>query len=146
MYVCACARVCRCLYMRLCASMCTCVCVCVSVCVSHTLQTQKVTLLMVTHNPDVECYADRVLYIQAIPPLSFFLFLVSFLRPPRSCDRVLYTCRPPFFSFFCLAPPHPPTGQPHRIFLSFCFSALSAPDFPNASLVQGGKSMPERHA
>jgi len=27
-------------------------------------QRQQVTLLMVTHNPDVECYGDRVLYIQ----------------------------------------------------------------------------------
>lgn len=25
---------------------------------------EKKTLLMVTHNPDVECYGDRVLYIQ----------------------------------------------------------------------------------
>ena len=28
------------------------------------LQEQKVTCIMVTHNPDLECYADRVLYIE----------------------------------------------------------------------------------
>lgn len=25
---------------------------------------QRVTCLMVTHNPDLECYADRVLYVR----------------------------------------------------------------------------------
>ncbi|EAR90520.2 ATP-binding domain ABC transporter (macronuclear) [Tetrahymena thermophila SB210] len=26
-------------------------------------ETQKVTMIMVTHNPDIECYADRILYL-----------------------------------------------------------------------------------
>lgn len=26
-------------------------------------ETEKVTLVMVTHNPDIECYADRILYL-----------------------------------------------------------------------------------
>jgi len=25
---------------------------------------KPITMIMVTHNPDLECYADRVLYIQ----------------------------------------------------------------------------------
>lgn len=25
---------------------------------------KKTTMVMVTHNPDVECYADRILYVQ----------------------------------------------------------------------------------
>jgi len=25
---------------------------------------QPITMIMVTHNPDLECYADRILYIQ----------------------------------------------------------------------------------
>lgn len=25
---------------------------------------QKVTIVMVTHNPDIECYADRILYLE----------------------------------------------------------------------------------
>ena len=24
----------------------------------------KITMMMVTHNPDIECYADRVLYVK----------------------------------------------------------------------------------
>lgn len=27
-------------------------------------QTQRTTCIMVTHNPDVECYADRILYVE----------------------------------------------------------------------------------
>jgi putative ABC transport system ATP-binding protein len=26
-------------------------------------QSERMTLLMVTHNPDLECYADRILYV-----------------------------------------------------------------------------------
>ena len=26
--------------------------------------TQKCTMIMVTHNPDLECYADRIIYIK----------------------------------------------------------------------------------
>jgi putative ABC transport system ATP-binding protein len=27
-------------------------------------QVEKVTCIMVTHNPDLECYADRILYVR----------------------------------------------------------------------------------
>jgi len=27
-------------------------------------ENDKVTMVMVTHNPDLECYADRILYIR----------------------------------------------------------------------------------
>ncbi len=27
-------------------------------------QKQRTTCIMVTHNPDVECYADRILYVE----------------------------------------------------------------------------------
>jgi hypothetical protein len=77
-----------CMYMRLYVSICTCtdargdaadgavcvgvlcVCICVYMCLYAHAQTQGATLLMVTHNPDVECYGDRVLYIQACSVLS----------------------------------------------------------------------------
>lgn len=25
---------------------------------------KKITMVMVTHNPDIECYADRILYVK----------------------------------------------------------------------------------
>jgi putative ABC transport system ATP-binding protein len=25
---------------------------------------EKITMVMVTHNPDLECYADRILYVK----------------------------------------------------------------------------------
>jgi putative ABC transport system ATP-binding protein len=25
---------------------------------------EKITMIMVTHNPDLECYADRILYVK----------------------------------------------------------------------------------
>lgn len=28
-----------------------------------TEEAEKVTLVMVTHNPDLECYADRIIYL-----------------------------------------------------------------------------------
>lgn len=40
------------------------------------------TCIMVTHNPDLECYADRVLYIedgQVCTTLTCFLLTISFL-------------------------------------------------------------------
>merc|ERR1711988_1639049 len=30
----------------------------------HINRVERTTMVMVTHNPDVECYADRILYIQ----------------------------------------------------------------------------------
>jgi hypothetical protein len=101
--VCACAHVCVyvCVYASMCTFVSVCLCVCICVFIAYTADTKSDAT-----DGDAQSRCGVLCGSRSVHPgnpllFSFSLFLFLSCFPPLSCDRVLYTCRPPFF-FACV--------------------------------------------